>query len=201
MKANIARIPGETEPDEIAADIAILAQLSTVHGTQTRLGKERELLLATITQRRREVERRAADLETARRRATVAGSPDDGRVENATDRAILDDKQRAIDEATAELELSIRELTPREAGLAAEQRSAEEIARRLSGGLSLEARRIYASLSSVRRLPFSVALTGECCGGCNMRLPSGLLGEIRRTRRLHRCPSCKRVVSASSAQP
>ena len=136
MKTKAVEVAGHGEADELATDIAILVQLSTVHGAQTRLARER----------------------------------------NATELLSADPSQRIV-------------------ALAKEKAAGEERARRLAGGLSPDARRIYAALWTARRLPFAVALTSDCCSGCNMRLPSGVLGEIRRVRRLHRCPSCKRVVS------
>ena len=136
MKTKAVEVARHGEADEFATDIAILVQLSTVHGAQTRLAQERD----------------------------------------APDPSSADPSQRM--EARAK-----------------EEAAAEEQARRLAGGHSPDARRVYASLWTARRLPFAVALTSDCCSGCNMRLPSGVLGEIRRVRRLHRCPSCKRVVS------
>ncbi len=121
--------------------------------------------------------------------------------ELATDIAILV-RLSTVHEAQTRLarerqapELSSADPSQRMEALAKEEAAAAERARRLAGGLSPDARRIYASLWTASRLPFAVGLTGDCCSGCNMRLPSGVLGEMRRVRRLHRCPSCKRVVS------
>lgn len=179
MKANVATVPGETESDEITADVAILVQLSTVHGALARLARERDELTATLAARRRALEQPAVDQ-----------GPHD---------ASIAAKQQAVDRERTDLDLLAADLTPRLAALATEEATAEGRARRLAGGLSLDGRRIYSSLATARRLPFAVTLRGDCCSGCNMRLPSGLLGEIRRVRRLHRCPSCKRVVSSSAA--
>jgi hypothetical protein len=68
---------------------------------------------------------------------------------------------------------------------------------RLASSLSSSAARIYRSLVVSRKWPFAVALNHDWCGACNLRLPSALVGEIRREARLHRCPSCKRVVTTA----
>ena len=136
MKTDAIEVAGHDEADELATDIAILVQLSTVHGAQRGLARERD----------------------------------------APDPSSADPSQQTE-------------------ALAKEDAAAEEQARRLASGLSPDARRVNASLWTARRLPFAVGLTDDCCSGCNMRLASGILGEMRRVRRLHRCPSCKRVVS------
>jgi len=71
----------------------------------------------------------------------------------------------------------------------------DERASRLASGLSPGARIIYRSLIRARKWPFAIGLNGDSCSGCNMRLPSGLLGDIRRVTSLHRCPFCKRVLA------
>jgi C4-type zinc ribbon protein len=200
MKANITGVLGKEELDEIAADIAILAQLSTVHGAHARLARERDALIATLTGRRIAVEQLAAALGRDRRRVPSAGLPEEDPTDRESQPGSLEEREVALDRARADLDLSAADLTSSLQALVAEQAAAEEKARRLAGGLSPDARRIYASLSTARRLPLAVTLKGDYCGGCNMRLPSGLLGEIRRVRRLHRCPSCKRVVSYSAAE-
>ena len=63
MKAKIASVLGQAESDEIAADITILAQLSTLHVAQARLARERDALIATLASRPRAVEQLPADLE------------------------------------------------------------------------------------------------------------------------------------------
>jgi hypothetical protein len=201
MKANIASVLGEAESDELTADIAILVQLSTVHGAQARLARERDALIATLAGRHHAVEQLAADLERDRQRVPPGGLPEGDGADRGAQAGNLDEKQKALDRARADLDLSAADLTSRLGALATDQAAAEEKARRLPGGLSPDARRIYSSLTSARRLPLAVTLKGDCCSGCNMRLPSGLLGQIRRVRRLHRCPSCKRVVSCAAAEP
>lgn len=200
MKAKIAGVLGQAESDEIAADITILAQLSTLHVAQARLARERDALIATLASRPRAVEQLPADLEGDRKRLTPARSPEKGPGDHGPQPGSLDERQVAVDGARADLDVSAADLTLRLRALTAEQTAAEETARRLGGGLSPAAQRIYASLSAARRLPLAVTLKGDYCGGCNMRVPSGLLGEIRRMHRLHRCPSCKRVVSHSAAE-
>ena len=106
----------------------------------------------------------------------------------------------AFDETRADLDPPGADLSPRLESLATEQAAADESAHRLAASLSPDARRIYVSLSTAHRRPFIVPLKGDGYSGCNMRLPSGLLGDIRRLRRLHLCPSCKRVLSPSSLE-
>jgi predicted nucleic acid-binding Zn-ribbon protein len=76
--------------------------------------------------------------------------------------------------------------------------SLEERASRLASELSPAAFRIYGALVKAGKWPFTIALNGESCGACNMRLPSGLVGEIRRMTTLHRCPFCKRVLAETT---
>jgi hypothetical protein len=133
---------------------------------------------------------RDAQIRLARERAVIlAASPARGRpVEQSID-------QKAADPVTSGPDLS-----PRLEALAKEQATADEQAGRLEARLSPDVRRIYASLSIARRPPFVATLKGDCCSGCNMRLPSALLGEVRRVRRLYVCPSCKRVLSPPSLE-
>lgn len=85
--------------------------------------------------------------------------------------------------------------------MAGQVASVVQAADRLASGLSTAASRIYSYLARTRRIPFAVSLKGDCCGGCNLRLPSSLLGEIRRVPRLYRCPSCNRAVSTDTTAP
>jgi hypothetical protein len=45
-----------------------------------------------------------------------------------------------------------------------------------------------------RGLPSVVPLSGSSCGGCHLKLPSGVLGDLRAPGRYAMCPNCSVVV-------
>lgn len=201
MKTNIVEGTGAAGASEVAADIAILIQLSTLYATQVRLTRERDSQLGILSERLKGVEQLAADLETDLRRLPFTQSPETEPPGLGRLRTLLDERKHALGRARADLEASNRDLMPHIDEMAGQVASAVQSADRLASGLSTAASRIYASLARTRRIPFAVRLKGDCCGGCNLRLPSSLLGEIRRVPRLYRCPSCNRVVSTGTATP
>jgi predicted nucleic acid-binding Zn-ribbon protein len=199
MKANPARIPGAAEADDVADDMVILRRLSVMHAARAKLARERDSHLQALADRRKAVERLAAEVELELQRRSQTAASRDVREDGFQAQDVLLEPVETLDRARADVAQAIAEVTLRVDRLAHEQASIAERARRLAGELSAEGSRIYASLSSARRIPFTVKLMGDCCSGCNLRFPSALLGDMRRGLRLPRCPSCKRVVSTEAA--
>jgi predicted nucleic acid-binding Zn-ribbon protein len=196
MKAPAALVHGTA--DDPAADIAILNQLSAVRSAHDRRAAAREGMLRLLQVRETAVERLASEIAVERKDVATAGTSNGQILDADLTRARLVEREQALEQARMDLAVTIASTTPEIRAAEDELASLEQRARRLAGGLSEEASRIYASLSRVRRPPFAATLKDDCCDGCNMRLPSSFLGEIRRLRKLHRCPFCKRVVSISS---
>jgi predicted nucleic acid-binding Zn-ribbon protein len=199
MKTPLARVGRVQEPKDPAADIEILNQLSAVHALQSRRAAGRDSMLRLLTERQALVERLTAEIEVERKRTLAAGESTVMHADSERAHESVVGMERALDRARADLALSTAEAAPRIEAAADEVASLERRAHHLASGLSTEASRIYLSLSRARRAPFAATLSDGCCDGCNMRLPSGLLGEIRRTAGLYRCPFCKRVVSDRAA--
>jgi predicted nucleic acid-binding Zn-ribbon protein len=63
--------------------------------------------------------------------------------------------------------------------------------RRLLPGLVLAT---YDALVRAGRNPAIVESRGAYCGGCNLRLPEKLAGQIRGEKNLFACPHCRRFV-------
>ena len=171
--ATLAKSPEGTDPTH---DIGILTQLSEMHGALHPPASDRYGIVAFLPERRKRIEKIAAQVE-ARRKTLGQQAPE---VPLA---AVL----------TLETQTKERVLAGDDGGT-----SLEERASRLASELSPSAFRIYGALVKAQKWPFTITLNGETCGGCNMRLPSGLVGEIRRMTTLHRCPVCKRVLAATS---
>ncbi len=201
MKTNTMGAPSATGANEVAADISILIQLSALHATQVRLRRERDSQLGVLAERLKDVEQLAANLETDLRRLPITPLPESEPPSLGRLRALLDERKHDLGRARADLDASNRDLMPQIAEMAGQAASVGREADRLASGLSTAASRAYLSLARTRRLPFAVSLKGDCCGGCNLRLPSSLLGEVRRVPRLYRCPSCNRVVSTDTTPP
>ncbi len=174
ITATMAQSPEGTAPTH---DIGILIKLSEAHGAPPGLAPERDGIVAFLPERRKRIEQIAAQVE-GRRKAMAQQAPEVPLAAVLTFES--QPKERigaAVDDGT----------------------SLEERANRLASGLSPTAYRIYRDLVKARKWPFAIALNnGDSCGGCNMRLPSGLVGEIRRMTTLHRCPFCKRVVGETT---
>jgi predicted nucleic acid-binding Zn-ribbon protein len=52
----------------------------------------------------------------------------------------------------------------------------------------------YDALARVGRNPAIVESRGAYCGGCNLRLPERLVGQIRGEKNLFTCPHCHRFL-------
>jgi predicted nucleic acid-binding Zn-ribbon protein len=199
MKVPAAQVHGDE--NGLAADIAILNQLSAVQAAQNKRAAGRDAVLRLLKDSETAVERLVCEIQIERNRVVTAGGSTGEDVEPERARATLLEKEQALAQARADLVISTAGMTPEIEAAADELASLERRARSLAGGLSAEAARIYASLARARRSPFAATLKDECCDGCNMRLPSSLLGEIRRVAKLHSCPFCKRVLCVATETP
>jgi predicted nucleic acid-binding Zn-ribbon protein len=169
--ARLAESPEEIDPTH---DIGILIKLSEAHrAPHTTLVSERDGSVAFLPERRKRIEQIAAQVER-RRKARAQPVPEMPLAAVLTFETQADGRTGAGDDD----------------GTSSEQR-----AHRLASGLSSSADRIYRALVKARKWPFTIVLNGDSCSSCNMRLPSGLVGEIRRMTKLHRCPFCGRVVA------
>jgi len=185
-----------TDPTD---DMGILIKLSVLHGAFHNLASDRNGILPLLPERRKPIEQIAAQVDDRRRalaRPTVEiESP--AAVESAPPQlqaaAIVPPKA----EAEGTLLILETQAEGRTATASGECTSLEARASRLAAGLSPSAFRIYRSLADAKKWPFTIVLNGDSCSGCNMRLPSALVSEFRRTSTLHRCPSCKRVLAAA----
>src|SRR5882757_5045192 len=194
--ANVNESPEGTDPTD---DMGILIKLSAVHGALHNLASDRDGILPFLPERRKRIEEIAAQVD-ARRKALArpaVGIESAAAVESAQPQPHAETRvppQAAAEGALLILETQAKERTGTAAG---DCSSLEERASRLAAGLSPSAFRIYRSLTDARKWPFTILLNGDSCSGCNMRLPSALVCEFRRTSTLHRCPFCKRVLAAA----
>jgi hypothetical protein len=174
---------GESAEDvDPAADMAILGSLSAVHAKIRALATQRSTPQSASSELESVVRAAAADVASAD--VEMVGARVKGEARGHL--------QREGGVASSAVEIDGGAGSPASAGT-----SLEERARHLASGLSGTAARIYRALVANGRWPFATVLRGDWCGACNMRLPSSLVGAIRRRTDLHRCPFCKRVVAAA----
>ena len=195
VTAKLAESLEGTDPTD---DLGILIKLSAVHGVLQNLASERDEILHFLPERRKRIEQIAAQVE-ARRKALTVQAADTVSVDVESARPLVDVEARVPPQAAATgVLLTLETHTKGRIGAAGDDGSSlAERASRLASALSPNAFRIYRSLVQARKWPWTIGLNGDSCSGCNMRLPSGLLGEIRRVTTLHRCPFCKRVIAAA----
>jgi predicted nucleic acid-binding Zn-ribbon protein len=176
---------------DVAADIRVLEELSAVHATLAQLSRQRDEIKQPIRELRARMGEIAARIEGNTRRLAELGSgvpvdPEALRLQIDDDRTLHQKSSLELDRA---LELAKGPLGQ----IAAETGAANQQLHAISRGLSLDARRAYRELSRLGRLPFVARLQRDRCEGCHLRVPTSLAGEVEKRRRVHRCPSCKRV--------
>jgi predicted nucleic acid-binding Zn-ribbon protein len=193
MKVNTSAAES-TEAAPSNDDLTLMARLSVLHGAVDRVERERDQMLSPLADRRRKVEELAGRIDASARQLEGPGTDGIGAPMDADAiRARLEEDRQSLSRSKAALAQAVAQGRHKLDGLAEKRAVLEESARRLAGGLSPSGARVYASLLNTRKRPFIVPLNGEGCGGCNMRLPSGSVSEIRRSGGI--CPFCKRLVS------
>lgn len=208
------------EMDEVPSDlVAVRQQKSELeeHLQQKRKGREglrrkvsqNELELKELEQKRREASERALRASSAKeasqyqnRELQIATRIQELEEDTLPLMESLDSVSAEVgdlEEELAELEPNLQALTEQEEARIETigQRLASVRAERESLAAAIEAKLLkqYEQVRRARRgIGLVEILSGQTCGGCNMRLPIHVVQKARSGKVITRCPSCGRIL-------
>jgi uncharacterized protein len=191
-----------------------LAQRRSEHDALRRRVNEAELELKTLQERRKDASEGALRAATGKE----ASQYQNQELQFATraqeleeDTLPLMEELEAREDAVTSLESRSDELAPELAALASEEearlaeieeRAASLRARRESLAATIDPALLkqYEGVRRARRgLGLVTVLSGQRCGGCNVRLPIIVMQKVRKGDAVTRCPSCGRILWSGEA--
>lgn len=208
------------EMDEVPSDlVAVRQQKSELEEYLQQKRKEREGLRRKVSQNEFELE----ELEQGRRRASegslrASSSKEASQYQNqelqiATRIQELEEDtlplMESLDSVSAEvgdLEEELAELEPNLQALTEQEEARSEMIRQRLASVRAERESLAAAIEAkllkqyeqVRRARRGIGLveilSGQTCGGCNMRLPIHVVQKARSGKVVTRCPSCGRIL-------
>lgn len=136
-------------------------------------------------------------------REIEAASAEQGRLEEVelgllyrldTERVGLKQAEESHRKAMAELDARVAKLRDREAGLRARLKAELTEVEQARTQVPSPLLAVYDRLLKINRFPVLAALNGGVCGGCHMRVSSGIEQDARRMGKVTTCDNCGRVL-------